>query len=250
VGRAAKLAFAVSLVALNVYFAWTSLLLQWLSPWSFTQVDHFIRWQDIALFNDLHLNSLLGQSDLTQVVADFEALAAFLVLLASTAWLSGGGGYVRALLRTLQVGAFCLVLFGIELALFNYGYFYLHVTDAQVAYNVIPWFNNADMLLCGLLAFGTTTMLSGRSWRRNSLTVIAVALIALTAVGAAAASQSNAMASAQAAYSQSSTQDPSVASSFHTAVAGDGLDPAAPLLDNLVGSLLPQVPAWTSFRLL
>ena len=102
-----------------------------------------------------------------QVVADFEALAAFCVLLASTAWLSRGGGLRLAFLRTVQVGSFSVAVFGIELALFNYQYFYLHVTDAQLAYNFLPWFNNADMLVCAVVAFGAATMLTGRPWRRS-----------------------------------------------------------------------------------
>jgi hypothetical protein len=230
VARAAKLAFTVSLLALNFYFVWASYFLRWLSPSLYISVNRVIRSQDIALFTDLHLYDHFYSSltFYTQIVADFEALAFLLVLMASTLLLSRGRGPGFAILRTLQVAALCFVVFGLELALFDFREFYIHFTDAQLAYNIIPWFSNADMFLSALVVFGTTTLLSNPSWRRNSLAIIALALVVLTAVGAVAASQPPA-GSTQSVTTTSPTQVSSIEDSYR-GLGPSGNDPLASLL--------------------
>ena len=215
--RAAKLAFAVSLLALNFYFVWSSYLLRWLSPSLYVSVNRAIRSQDIALFQGLHLDTLFYSSEVyyTQIVADFEALLLLFVLIASTAYLSRRGGPGRSLLRTLQISSICFVAFGVELAIFDNSEFYIHFTDAQLAYNIIPWFSNADMFLSALAIFGSTTLLINPSWRRNSLAIVAVALVVMTAVVAIAISESSPVAPPPTIITQNSTQVSSVDDSFH-----------------------------------
>jgi hypothetical protein len=158
-GKAAKLAFAVSLAMLNIYFAWSSHLLRAISPSLYEFVSRPIRVQD---FDVWRYYGLARFTTYTLVVSDFEALVLLVVVMIGAAWLSRDGGRWFALLRSVQVAALCLVVFGVELALFDYHEFYLHVTDAQLTFHFVPWFTNADMLVSALLVLVMSTLLGGR----------------------------------------------------------------------------------------
>ena len=158
-GKAAKLAFGACLALLNVYFAWSSHLLRAISPSLYEFVSRPIRVQD---FDVWRYWGLARFTTYTLVVSDFEALVLLVVVMIGAAWLSRDSGRWFALLRSVQVAALCLVVFGVELALFDYHEFYVHVTDAQLTFHFVPWFTNADMLVSALVLLVMSTLLGGR----------------------------------------------------------------------------------------
>jgi hypothetical protein len=158
-GMAAKLAFSMSLAMLNVYFAWSSHLLRVVSPRLYEFVSRPIRLQDFAVWRYYDLAKF---TTYTLVVSDFEALILLLVVMAGAAWLSSDRGRWFALMRAVQVAALCLVVFGVELGLFDYHEFYVHVTDAQLTFNFVPWFTNADMLVSAAAILAMSTLIGGR----------------------------------------------------------------------------------------
>lgn len=157
--RAASVVFATSFLLLNLYFAWDSRLLLAISPSVFSTVFASMKWEDIMLWNYF---DLVRFTDYAYIVTDLEAFALLIVLIGSSAWLSRSRGLGAALLRSAQVAAFCLVIFEVELALFDCSEFFIHVTDFQVSFNLIPWFSNADMLFSAVVLLATSTFLLNR----------------------------------------------------------------------------------------
>jgi hypothetical protein len=152
--------FVGSFVLLNVYFAWDSRLLTAISPDLFSIVNAPIHWQIMALWKYFDLARF---SPYAYIVADIENLALLIILVTSVAWLSRGRGFGAAVLRSMQVAALCLAIFGVELALLDCPEFSMHVTDFQESFNFLSWFSNADMLVASLAVLMASTLLLNRS---------------------------------------------------------------------------------------
>ena len=153
---APRLALRTSFVLLNVYFAWTSSLLADVSKPLAAAVTQVMWTQDQFLWATLSLRYITGS---VYVVADMEALAMLVVVVALTLLLNLEKGKRRALLLSLQVAALLLAVLGSEIAIFDYREFYLHVTQVQVALDLLPWFSNADLLVSAVAIFATTSSL-------------------------------------------------------------------------------------------
>jgi hypothetical protein len=156
---------------LNVYFAWTSGLLRAISISLFSIVNAPIQWQKMVLWTDLDLAKV---SEFTYIVIDIECFILLIILMASCAWLNRGRGLGTMTMRATQVASFCLVIFGVELGLFDCSEFFIHVTDFQVSLNFLPWFSNADMLITSLAILISSTLLLDHSrlearWARSAL---------------------------------------------------------------------------------
>jgi len=161
---APRLALVLSFLSLNVFFAWTSHLLSAVSQPLASEVSHIIGLQDGLIWRAFDLGIFTMY---TQIVADFEGLALLALVTALIALLNRDKGRGKAMLLSLQVAAACVVILGFEIAAFDYGEFYLHVTDVQVMLHFAPWFNNADLLLSavGLLA-ASSALLRQHRFRR------------------------------------------------------------------------------------
>ncbi len=158
--RAASIVFVTSFLLLNVYLAWDSGLLRAIAPSLFSVVNGVIQWQDIALWKSLNLDKVSGYA---YIVADLENLGLLAILIASSAWLGRGRGFRGALLRSAQVTSSCIVAFGVELGLLDCSEFFMHVTDFQESFNILPWFSNAYMLFTSMTVLVTSTLLLNHS---------------------------------------------------------------------------------------
>lgn len=162
--RAARVAFAVSFVLLNIYLAWDTGLLRAISPALMDFVNAPIQWMNITVWTDL---DLIRITPFAYIVTDFVVLALLITTLVSFAWLNRNTGLRGAVLRSGQVGALCLVSFGLQLGLLDCGEFTMHVTDFQVSFNVIPWFSNAHLLIASLSALAAITLVVNRATVRT-----------------------------------------------------------------------------------
>ena len=151
---APRLALRASLVLLNLCFAWTSHLLDHVSKPLGAEVTLLMNSQDRYFWSIIGLNRITASN---LAIADLEALGLLAVVATLTLLLNLGKGGKKALLLSLQVVSLCVVVLGSEIAIFDYGEFYLHVTEVQVLVNVVPWFSNADLLLSGLAIFVACT---------------------------------------------------------------------------------------------
>ena len=151
-----RLAFMASFFMVNFYFAWSSSTFAPLSRTLENIVTEAIYVQDGFLLTGLGIRVLTGN---TYVVADIEVLALLAVVMGSVFVLNLRGGRMAAILRSVRALAFCLVILGSEIALFDYRELFLHVTQTQVVVGLATWFTNADLLLFGLALFAATTLL-------------------------------------------------------------------------------------------
>jgi hypothetical protein len=145
----------VSLYLLKLYIAWTSHLLADVSRPLATEVTRLLVSQ-VNYYPWANLGYLAGKP---LVLTDLEALAVLGVFMASAFQLSLGQGKNRALLLSVQAAALTLMALGAEIAIFDYNEFYLHVTQAQTLLDFAPWFSNADLLLCAVAIFATSSCL-------------------------------------------------------------------------------------------
>lgn len=156
---ATTIVFATSFVLLNIYLAWAGRLLSAVSPTLFSIVYAPIFWSDMTVWSALHLSKV---SPFAFIVTDFEVLALFLIMVVSAFRLSRSRGLGAAVLRSTQVSAVSLVVFEAELAFLDCKEFFIHMTDFQTSFNIIPWFTNADMLLCAFAVLSVSTLLLRR----------------------------------------------------------------------------------------
>src|SRR5690348_5863279 len=109
---AASVVFVASFLLLNVFFAWDSRLLRTLSPSLASVVAAPIQWQLMSIWSFFNLARISGYA---YIVVDIECFALLVIAMASFAWLRRGRGLRAALLRSTQVAALGLVIFGVEL---------------------------------------------------------------------------------------------------------------------------------------
>jgi hypothetical protein len=158
-----RLAIVMSFSLLNVLFAWTSHLLKALSRPLYSEISAIIVYQDVLFWKALDLSHLVRY---TQVVADLEGFVLIGVLTSLVALSNRGKGTGKVFLLSLQFAALCLVILGVEIAVFEPGVLYLHVTDAQVALKLAPWFNNADLLFSAVAVLAVSSALPRFRWLR------------------------------------------------------------------------------------
>ena len=154
--KVAKAIFWASFLLLNVFFAWTSRLLRTISPALFSWVSGPIQWQQAQLWEYF---DLVRYSPYTYIVTDVECLVLLVVLVTSSAWLNRARGAGAALLRSIQVAGVCLVIFEVELGLLDCSEFFIHVTDLQLVFKLVPGFTNADLLFASAAVLVATTLL-------------------------------------------------------------------------------------------
>ena len=149
-----RLALILSFVSLNLYFAWSSSLVAFISHSAGSWLTNAIYSQDLYILAKMNLNVFTGD---TYVVADVEALALLAAATSSLFLLSLDKGARRALLLSVRAAALSLMVLGAEIAIFDNREFFLHVTQAQVVLDVAPWFSNADLLLSAVMIFALST---------------------------------------------------------------------------------------------
>jgi hypothetical protein len=123
----------------------------------YSEISAIIVYQDVLFWKALDLNHFIHY---TQVVADLEGFVLLGVLTSLVALSNRGKGTGKVFLLSLQFAALCLVILGVEIAVFEPRVLYLHVTDAQVALRLAPWFNNADLLFSAVAVFAVSSSLS------------------------------------------------------------------------------------------
>jgi hypothetical protein len=139
-----RVALVVTFALLNLLFAWTSRLLEALSSPLYLGVGRVISIQNGVLWYGLGLERF---TQFTQAATDLEGLLLLGLLASLVVLLNARRGTGKALLRSLRATGLCVAILGIEVAAFDRGEFYRHVTDVQLILNLAPWFSNADLLL-------------------------------------------------------------------------------------------------------
>jgi len=151
-----RLALAFSFAALNVLFAWSSRVLTMASQ----PLDSELNWlsspQNKLMWDGPYYFRL---TTYLRMVAGIEGLSLIGLLVASVVLLNRYKGTWRALLSSMQVSALCLVILGVEIAVFDSRELYLHVSNFQAFVNFIPWFSNADLLITGLAMLAGSSLL-------------------------------------------------------------------------------------------
>jgi hypothetical protein len=153
---AVAVAFVASFAFLNVYFAWDSGLLEWVSPALFYSVNAGIIQTDVAIWR---LTDLARLTSYAYVVTDVEVLALIVILVTSAYRLGKSKGRVAALLRATQAASFCLAIYGLESVMLNCSQLFNHVSDFQSSFDFVPWFTNADMFASAFAILAGASML-------------------------------------------------------------------------------------------
>ncbi len=159
--RFPRAAFVTSFSLLNLFFAWSSHVIASISFWLQSGLTQAVSSQDFFLLTSLRLFLFTGNA---YVVADAESLALLAGVVASAFLLGRDRGRRRALVLSTWAASLCLVILGIEIAVFDYRELFLHVTQAQVVLDLAPWFSNADLLFSALLVFSLASLSLRRPW--------------------------------------------------------------------------------------
>jgi hypothetical protein len=139
-----RAALLTSFALLNLLFAWTSRLLEAISQALGLAVSRLVSMVNVVFWGGLGLGRLTQYS---QAGTDLVGLSLLALLVSLILVMNRAGGVEKAIARGLRAAALCLVLLGVEVAAFDPGELYRHVTAVQVLLNFLPWFSNADLLL-------------------------------------------------------------------------------------------------------
>jgi len=170
-----------SLVLLNAYFAWTSHALDGLPTlknaigvFAAIQVDlsGTSSWfsQSAASFCSSVQQSCSVPDVALREFIDSETLTLVGMVGVSAYLYFNGEGRVRALARALQMVSLALVPLGLEILIFDFREFGIHVSVAQQSLGILPWFSNEDLLILSATVFLTTSAfsMSEAQWEKIS----------------------------------------------------------------------------------
>ena len=157
---AAKSAAAIGLGGISLFVLASSRALISLDP-SLTPFKFY------SIMTSLFVSNPARYSDATGLyyglsVYDVQALALLAIGLAGTFLLFRKGGDVLALVRTLRVAALLASFLALNVAIFDFGEFFIHATAIQSEFSIMTWFTNADLLVAGL-SLTTATFLFTRA---------------------------------------------------------------------------------------
>lgn len=102
--------------------------------------------------------SLLFQGDI-QAFYDYSSLVLTILLVVLVYLGYHDQGFKRAFLSVLQICSVSFFPLGIEILIFDYAEWNLHVTKFQADYNIIPWFSNAYLFFSSMTLFFGATLL-------------------------------------------------------------------------------------------
>jgi hypothetical protein len=163
---APRWALLASFSLLNVYFAYTSGVLRYVSPSLGSAVGR-------ALLSECNFLWIAGSLAYFlpsyYVVLDLESLALLGTQVVSAFMLTRVLGVKRAALLSSQVASLSLAILGTEIAIFDNVQLSYHVTTTQALLSFFPWFSNADLLFSGLtiLALSSCLLNFGRLWHQR-----------------------------------------------------------------------------------
>lgn len=95
---------------------------------------------------------------------DIASLVLSVALVVLSYWAFRDRGWPKATVLVLQIASLSFIPLGLEVLLFDYKEWFLHVTWVQAEYNIVPWFTNADFFFVVVAVFGMTLYL-----RRDSI---------------------------------------------------------------------------------
>jgi len=145
------LLLTLSVVIINLYFAWTSHVL---SGYQYvrTDISNFAAYQMNLIGAWSWFAGVGTRGTMIREFIDYEVVGLTLVLAASSFLLFLHRGLRKAALRMLEIGSFSVLPLGVEIYIFDYGEFWIHASIAQAKSGFLAWFTNADLTF---LAIGT-----------------------------------------------------------------------------------------------